>query len=59
MELEAVLVSLRIFFMNILALPRGKQHGINGSIVNVPSDIEYTLNSLPRPINEMGLVPLN
>ena len=57
-DLEAILIAQRIFFMKILALPRGKQLGINGSIVNVSIDVQTTSHVLPRPPSQLGLIPL-
>jgi len=45
-------------FVKIFALPRGKQHAIHGSMVNVPTNVIDTENSLPRPFSAVGLVPL-
>ena len=46
--LEIVLISRRIPFMKLLALPRGKQRTIHGSVVNIPVEPEETLAVLPR-----------
>jgi len=57
-ELEAILVAQRIFFFKLLALPRGKQFGIHGSMVNVPANFERSVDVLPQPMNKIGLIPL-
>lgn len=57
-ELESILISQRIFFMKLMSLSRGKQLGICGAMVNVPSNVKACVDSLPRPLNEAGLVPL-
>ena len=38
--------------MQIRELPRGGQLSIHGNIVNVPNDVNSTVNCLPRPVNE-------
>jgi len=57
-ELESVLVGQRIFFMQLLALPRGRQRGIHGAVVNVPSSVSTAVTSLPLTPHKAGLVPL-
>lgn len=54
--LEERLISPRIPFMQ---LPRGGQLSIHGNVVNVQSDVNSTVNSLPRPINESQIIPIN
>ncbi|XP_061184994.1 uncharacterized protein LOC133193010 [Saccostrea echinata] len=56
--LEERLVSLRIPFMQIRELPRGGQYSVRGNIVNVPVDIQPTINSLPRKLDENVTVPV-
>ena len=56
--LEERLISPRIPFMRICELPRGGQLSIHGNIVNVPSDINSTIQCLPRPINESQTIPI-
>ncbi|XP_060573123.1 uncharacterized protein LOC132731041 [Ruditapes philippinarum] len=46
------LIALRIPFMQIRELPRGRQLSIKGNVVNVPVDIQPVVNTLPRPMNE-------
>ena len=50
--LEERLISQRIPFMQIRELPRGGQMSVKGNVVNVPVDIQPTVNALPRQINE-------
>jgi hypothetical protein len=57
-SLENHLLSQRQFFMKVFDLPRGKQKGIKGSVVNVPSNIHTVVNMLPRMPKESGLVPV-
>ena len=46
--LESMLISKRVPFMKVLALPRGKQRAIHGCVVNVPINPEETYSVLPR-----------
>ncbi|XP_062570615.1 uncharacterized protein LOC134232646, partial [Saccostrea cucullata] len=50
--LEERLISQRIPFMQIRELPRGGQMSVKGNVVNVPVDIQPTVNALPRQIDE-------
>ena len=50
--LEERLISLRIPFMQIRELPRGRQYSVKGNLVNVPVDIQPVVNALPRPFDE-------
>jgi len=45
--MEMRLVSLHVPFMNIVALPTGKQHCIHGPAVNVPSKLDSICTMLP------------
>ena len=51
-QLEERLIALRIPFMQIRELPRGGQYYLKGNVINVPVDIQPTINSLPRPMDE-------
>ena len=42
----------------ILALPRGRQTGIRGSVVNIPINAEQVCSSLPHTPNSAGLIPV-
>ena len=44
--------------MQIHELPRGGQLSIHGNIVNVPSDVNSTVHSLPRPLSESQTIPI-
>jgi hypothetical protein len=57
-ELESTLIAQRIPFICLLALPRGRQMGIHGAIVNVPNDVQSCVTSLPRTPAEAGIIPL-
>ncbi|KAL5006836.1 hypothetical protein ScPMuIL_015642 [Solemya velum] len=56
--LEERLISLRIPFMQIHELPRGGQLCVKGNVVNVPVDIQPTIQSLPRRMDQAGTVPV-
>ena len=56
--LEERLVSPRIPFMQIRELPRGGQLLIHGNVVNVPSDVNSTVHTLPRSISESQTIPI-
>ena len=51
-QLEERLIALRIPFMQIRELPRGGQYSLKGNVINVPVDIQPTVNCLPRPMDE-------
>ena len=51
-QLEERLISLRIPFMQIRELPRRGQCSLKGNVINVPVDIQPTVSSLPRPMDE-------
>ena len=56
--LEERLISPRIPFMQIRESPSGGQLGIHGNVVNVPADVNLTVNVLPRPMNESQTIPM-
>ena len=51
-QLEERLIALHIPFLQIRELPRGGQYSLKGNVINVPVDIQPTVNCLPRPIDE-------
>ena len=51
-QLEERLIALRLPFMQIRELPRGGQYSLKGNVINVPVDIQPTINCLPRPMDE-------
>ena len=51
-QLEERLIALRIPFMQIRELPRGGQYSLKGNVINVPFDIQPTINCLPRQMGE-------
>ena len=54
--LELRLISPRLPFMQIRQAPRGKQFKLTGNVVNVPANVNLTVATLPRPINEEGTI---
>ena len=54
--LEFRLVSPRLPFMQIRQAPRGKQLKLTGNIVNVPANVNLTVKTLPRSLNNEGTV---
>ena len=57
-EVEVRLLSRRIPFMKIVALPKGKQKAIHGPAVNVPTQLDTICNLLPRLPNECEIIPM-
>jgi hypothetical protein len=55
-SLEQQLISLSIPFSKIVVLPKGKQRGIRGSVVCVPSNVQEITQTLPRPMKESQLI---
>ena len=56
--MEIRLISLRIPFMKMVALPCGKQRSIHGPAVNVPTDLHPVCNLLPRLPSQAQVVPM-
>ena len=56
--LELRLISLRVPFMKMVALPSGKQRSIHGPAVNVPAKVDTISEVLPRLPSQSELVPL-
>ncbi|VDI82605.1 Hypothetical predicted protein [Mytilus galloprovincialis] len=50
------LLSLRIPFMQIRQLPRGGQLSVKGNVVNVPVEVQPTINSLPHTLEKSGTI---
>ena len=50
--LEERLISPRIPFMQIRELPKGRQLSSHGNVVHVPADVNSTVSTLQRAINE-------
>ena len=57
-SLEERLFSLKIPFMKIISLKSGSQRAVSGAVVNVPSNISTTIESLPRTPTESGIIPV-
>ena len=51
-QLEESLIALCIPLMQIRELPLGGQYCLKGNVINVPVDIQPTINCLPRPMDE-------
>ena len=56
--LEVRLISLRIPFMKMVALPCGKQCAIHGPAVNVPTDLTSVCTLLPRLPSQIQMIPM-
>lgn len=56
--MEVRLISLRIPFMKMVALPCGKQRAIHGPAVNVPTDLHHVCTLLPRLPSQAQVVPM-
>jgi len=56
--LELRLISLRVPFMKMVALPSGKQRSIYGPAVNIPSKVDTICDVLPRLPSQSELVTL-
>ena len=56
--LKLRLISLRVPFMKMVALPSGKQRSIHGPAVNVPLKVDTICDMLPRLPSQSELVPL-
>uniref|UniRef100_A0A671XJ70 ATP-dependent DNA helicase n=1 Tax=Sparus aurata TaxID=8175 RepID=A0A671XJ70_SPAAU len=54
--LERQLIAKILPFAKIVALPKGQQRAVHGAVVCVPSEVEATVNSLPRPRAEAQLL---
>ena len=44
--------------MKLLTLPKSKQTGLKGTVVNVPVDHEAVCNTLPLTPRQAGIIPL-
>lgn len=55
---EQRLVSPRHEFMAIRSLGRERQHGLHGMVVNVPIDVDHTVNQLPRTFDQSQTIQL-
>ena len=55
-ELECRLVAPRLAFQKLVQAPRGNQLKIKGNVVNVPADVNNTVNIIPRLPQETGTI---
>lgn len=55
-ELEERIISPRIPFMQVVEKPRGGHKSLRGNVVNVPSDVNSTVTSLPRTLSDSETV---
>ena len=55
-QLEERLIALRIPFMQIKELPRNSQLSIKGHIVNVPVEVQPTIDVLPRNMSQSSTI---
>ena len=56
--LKEQLIAPQILFMLLHEHPRGGQFSIHGNFVNVPTDVNTTVNSLPQNLDDAETVPL-
>ncbi|KAL2076325.1 hypothetical protein ACEWY4_028077 [Coilia grayii] len=54
--LERHVIAKFIPFAKIISLPKGQQRAIHGAVVCVPSEVDSTVQSLPRPPSESQLL---
>ena len=54
--LEQFLITPVLPFMKIISLPKGLQKGIHGPVVCVPADVNATIQTLPRTIDDSSLL---
>ena len=57
-ELECRILAPRLAFQKLLQAPRGNQLKIKGNVVNVPADVNSTVNMLPRLPQESGTIKI-
>ncbi|GFR50620.1 hypothetical protein Agub_g12707 [Astrephomene gubernaculifera] len=55
-ELAERLIARRIIFLQLRRLPAGHQHGLRGSVVNVPVDLTRVQQMLPRHLDDSETV---
>ena len=55
-ELDCRLLALRLAFQKLMQAPRGTQLKIKGNVVNVPADVNNTVNALPQLPQESGSI---
>ena len=57
-ELECRLLAHRLAFQKLMQAPKGKQLKIKINVVNVPADVNSTVNMLPRLPQETGTIKI-
>ena len=55
-ELECRMLAPRLAFQKLLQAPRGNRFKIKGNVVNIPADVNNTVNILPRLPQESGTI---
>ena len=55
-ELDCRLIAPRLAFQKICQAPRGGQLKITGNVVNIPADVNCTVNILPRLADNTGTI---
>ena len=55
-ELERRMLAPRLTFEKLLQAPRGNQFKIKGNVVNVPAEVNNTVNMLPQMPQESGTI---
>ena len=55
-ELECRLLAPRLAFQKLMQAPKGNQLKIKGNVVNVPADVNSTVNMLPQLPEENGTI---
>ena len=55
-ELECRLLAPRLAFQKLLQAPRGNQFKTKGNVVNVPAEVNNTVNMLPQLPQESGTI---
>jgi hypothetical protein len=55
-QLEERLVAARLPFMQLKCLGSGRQHGLQGNIINVPNDLDTCLAAIPRTFDDTKTV---
>ena len=58
-SLEETLVSPRIPFMTIRNIGCDRQFGLKGAVVNVPTEVDKTISSIPRAISDLQVIEVN
>jgi len=55
-NLEERLVALRVPFMQMKILGSDGQYGLKGGVVNVPNNLDISVNSLPRQLHDTSTI---